>query len=161
MKINSQNGFTLIELLVVIAIIALLTGIIVTNLVGSRSKARDAKRVSDIGQIQVALELYFDRCKQYPPILVTGANTGCPPGAGISFGSYISVVPSTPGIPGEPAKYDYAFDFSSRADYILHTKLENYNDVLKDSLPSIPGTITASFTCTDPKTSLDYCVGPK
>jgi prepilin-type N-terminal cleavage/methylation domain-containing protein len=61
-----QKGFTLVELLVVIAIIAILTGIVATNFTSARSRARDAKRVSDLGHIQLAIELYFDRCKQYP-----------------------------------------------------------------------------------------------
>ena len=60
------RGFTLIEMLVVIAIIAILSGIIIANLSGAKGKARDAKRVSDLGNIQMALELYFDRCNQYP-----------------------------------------------------------------------------------------------
>jgi prepilin-type N-terminal cleavage/methylation domain-containing protein len=61
-----QKGFTLVELLVVIAIIAILTGIVATNFTSARSRARDAKRISDLGHIQLAIELYFDRCKQYP-----------------------------------------------------------------------------------------------
>jgi prepilin-type N-terminal cleavage/methylation domain-containing protein len=61
-----KKGFTLVELIVVIAIIGILTGIVTTNFASSRSRARDAKRISDLGHIQLALELYFDRCKQYP-----------------------------------------------------------------------------------------------
>jgi prepilin-type N-terminal cleavage/methylation domain-containing protein len=72
-----KKGFTLVELIVVIAIIGILTGIVTTNFASSRSRARDAKRISDLGHIQLALELYFDRCKQYPqeePASVARAN---------------------------------------------------------------------------------------
>jgi len=65
MKLN-KKGFTLIELLVVIAIIGLLSTLAVVSLNNARSKARDAKRVSDIKQIQTSLELYFNDNNAYP-----------------------------------------------------------------------------------------------
>ncbi len=63
---NNKKGFTLIELLVVIAIIGLLATLSVVALNNARQKSRDAKRVSDIKQIQTALELYFADNDQYP-----------------------------------------------------------------------------------------------
>ncbi len=53
-----KKGFTLIELLVVIAIIGLLSSVVLASLNSSRIKARDARRISDLHQIQLALELY-------------------------------------------------------------------------------------------------------
>lgn len=64
---RSKEGFTLIELLVVIAIIGFLASIVLASLNQARRKARDARRVSDIHQIQQALELYFDTNRSYPP----------------------------------------------------------------------------------------------
>jgi len=65
--INSRpRGFTLIELLVVIAIIGLLSTLAVVALNSARQKARDAKRVADVKQIQTALELYFNDSNSYP-----------------------------------------------------------------------------------------------
>lgn len=63
---NKKKGFTLIELLVVIAIIGLLATLSVVALNNARQKSRDAKRVSDIKQIQTALELYFVDQNGYP-----------------------------------------------------------------------------------------------
>ena len=63
---NNKKGFTLIELLVVIAIIGLLATLSVVALNTARVKARDARRVSDIKQIQTALEMYFDTYSSYP-----------------------------------------------------------------------------------------------
>jgi len=60
------RGFTLIELLVVIAIIGLLSTLAVVALNNARQKSRDARRVSDIKQIQTALELYFNDENAYP-----------------------------------------------------------------------------------------------
>ncbi len=62
---QSRNGFTLIELLVVIAIIGVLASIVLASLNTARRKSRDARRVTDIKQIQLALELYYDA--QTPP----------------------------------------------------------------------------------------------
>ena len=54
----SRRGFTLIELLVVIAIIGILSAVILTAVNTARAKSFDAKRVSDIREVQKALELY-------------------------------------------------------------------------------------------------------
>lgn len=61
-----KKGFTLIELLVVIAIIGILSSVVVVSLNSARMKARDAKRVADIGEIKTALGLYYDSNQQYP-----------------------------------------------------------------------------------------------
>lgn len=45
------RGFTLVELLVVIAVIGVLSSIILVGFSGSRAKARDAKRISDLQNI--------------------------------------------------------------------------------------------------------------
>ena len=69
MKKNSlkkPSGFTLIELLVVIAIIGLLSTLAVVSLNNARQKSRDAKRLSDIKQMQTAFELFFSDCGGYP-----------------------------------------------------------------------------------------------
>lgn len=63
---NTKKGFTLIELLVVIAIIGILASIVLASLNSARIKSRDARRVADIKQIQLALELYFDGIGNYP-----------------------------------------------------------------------------------------------
>ena len=68
-----KKGFTLIELLVVIAIIGLLSSVVLTSLNSARVKARDVRRVSDLHQIQTALELFYDTYGRYP--VTAGAPT--------------------------------------------------------------------------------------
>jgi len=68
---NNKPGFTLIELLVVIAIIGLLSTLSIVALNSARAKSRDARRVSDIKQIQTALELYYNENNSYPATLTT------------------------------------------------------------------------------------------
>jgi|GEM_PF-1492530 prepilin-type N-terminal cleavage/methylation domain-containing protein len=48
---SRSKGFTLVELLVVIAIIGILSSVALVGFSGSRAKARDAKRVSDLQNI--------------------------------------------------------------------------------------------------------------
>ena len=63
---TNNQGFTLIELLVVIAIIGLLSSVVLASLNTARIKARDAVRLSDMRQIQLALALYYDSNNAYP-----------------------------------------------------------------------------------------------
>lgn len=62
-----KKGFTLIELLVVITIIGVVSSIILTNVSKARAKARDTRRISDIHQLKIALELYYSANNAYPP----------------------------------------------------------------------------------------------
>ncbi len=64
-------GFSLIEMLVVMAVIAALASILLAAMSDVRRKGRDLQRVSDIKEIQKALELYYDSSRQYPPDLAT------------------------------------------------------------------------------------------
>ncbi len=66
MKKRSTRGFTLIELLVVIAIIGLLSSVVLASLNTARAKARDAKRLSDLRQLETALALYRSTHGTYP-----------------------------------------------------------------------------------------------
>lgn len=60
------SGFTLIELLVVIAIIGILSSVVLASLNTARAKARDARRLSDLKQIQAALAMYYSDNGAYP-----------------------------------------------------------------------------------------------
>jgi len=63
---KNKRAFTLIELLVVIAIIGILATIAIVALQNARAKARDARRVADVKQMQTALELFFNDKQRYP-----------------------------------------------------------------------------------------------
>jgi len=70
-----SRGFTLIELLVVISIIGLLSSITLVSLNSARQRARDTRRLADLRQVQLALEIYFDRHGTYP---INRTNCGSP-----------------------------------------------------------------------------------
>lgn len=61
-----RKSFTLIELLVVIAIIGILSTMVLVSLGGARTKARDARRESDIRQMVLAMELAYSDDESYP-----------------------------------------------------------------------------------------------
>lgn len=61
-----QKGFTLIELLVVVSIIGLLASIVLVSLNSARAKAREARRLADLQQIDRALALYYSDNGSYP-----------------------------------------------------------------------------------------------
>jgi len=64
---NEKRGFTLLELLVVISILSILITLGLSSFSTSQKKGRDAKRKSDLKEIQQALEQYYSVCGyQYP-----------------------------------------------------------------------------------------------
>ncbi len=63
---KKSRGFTLIELLVVIAIIGILSSVVLASVNTARMKARDVRRIEDLGQIRMALELYYNDKGYYP-----------------------------------------------------------------------------------------------
>lgn len=65
-KNQTKQAFTLIELLVVIAIIGLLATAAIISFSSTREGSRDAVRLSDINQIQSALDLYWHASGVYP-----------------------------------------------------------------------------------------------
>lgn len=125
---KNQKGFTLVELLVVVAIIALLSTLAVVALGSARTKARDAKRISDIKQVQTALELYFTDQNGYP-VAATGLVLG---GTGATILStngfsdtaggttYMGALPSNPTPNGTP----YTYTAGTASSYNLTFTLE-------------------------------------
>lgn len=74
---TALRGFTLIELLVVIAIIGILSSVILASLNTAREKAYDARRESDLKEVQTALELYYSDHNGYPPTAAGSWQSQC------------------------------------------------------------------------------------
>lgn len=112
MEARSQKvrfGFTLIELMVVLSIIGLLASIILASVNTARAKARDARRLEDIKQIQNALEFFYDKYGKYPNS--NNGSLGCvgSPPAPSPTPSYCNSTKNNPvwirnvaGAPGDP-----------------------------------------------------------
>ncbi len=116
--INTKRGFTLIELLVVVAIISLLSSVVLASLNSARTKAREARRLSDLHQLDNALTLYVTDNGSYPG----------------SSGTYywidddqLGLAPYLPNVPGvkDPQGYHYAYVvFPGNAGYKLGAVFE-------------------------------------
>lgn len=65
---DQKTGFTLIELLVVIAILALISSVALVSLDAARRRTRDTERLSNMNQIQRALQLYYEANGQFPAV---------------------------------------------------------------------------------------------
>lgn len=62
-----RKGFTLIELLIVIAILGVLGAILFVSIGGApQARARDAKRIADLRNLQQAIMLYYLEKGQFP-----------------------------------------------------------------------------------------------
>ena len=99
-----QGGFTLIELLVVIAIIGILSSVVLVSLNKARSKARDARRNSDLDSLYKAVEMYANDNGDYPGQVICSYAPGWS-----NFGTILS--PYLPKIPKDPigAPHDYCY----------------------------------------------------
>ncbi len=79
-----KKGFTLIELVVVFVVIGLLAALVMPNFLTYRYKIRNEVRRAHLQELQIALEQYYAKYKQYPSTCVVGgfvSNTGvglCP-----------------------------------------------------------------------------------
>lgn len=126
-----QAGFTLVEILVVMVLIGILATISMGSFQSSQRKGRDAQRKSDLKQIGIALETYYNDQDQYPTS--SGANkiNGCSLGSECDWGdqfvddnatTYMVIIPS------DPRANTYYYD-SDGTFYQIYARLENELDL--------------------------------
>jgi general secretion pathway protein G len=108
------RGFTLIELLVVISILGILASIVIASMSGSRERARDAVRISDLQQLSLTLALYRDANGNYPQ---PGTSNALPPALAPTF------VPALPVGPRGDT-YTYAVNGNPATSYVIAAELE-------------------------------------
>ncbi|HEY4488748.1 MAG TPA: hypothetical protein VJB97_04485 [Candidatus Paceibacterota bacterium] len=144
----------MIELLVVIAIIGILSSVVLASLNSARAKGRDSKRISDMKQLQLALELYYDTNSGYPAAIFGTELTG--PG-------YIPAVPLDPTAATTPYVYsgataaDATCSTAPCASYVIRANLEDVGHSALDADEDADvGTVD---DCTDPTDGF-YCVRP-
>jgi prepilin-type N-terminal cleavage/methylation domain-containing protein len=150
--IKSKNkGFTLIEILIVVAIIAILASVVLVGLGPTQQAGRDARRLSDLSEVQNGLELYYNKCGIYPGgtggAACTAVTLTSPDGAATG-GAYNQMATAIIGadlgvssIPVDPSDaglhvYSYAENGANGTSYVLQTVLENPDN-------SVFGTYTA------------------
>ncbi len=139
---QSRRAFTLIELLIVLAIISVLATVVMVGGEQARSKARDAQRISDLSQIQVALEAYFEASPMsahtYPATLAPLA------------ADPTKYLPAIPTDPSTHADYSYLpgvnVDNEGIKSYCLGTTLENtHHQAIASSDPCSTSDLTNNY----------------
>lgn len=152
MKREGNKGFTLIELLVVIAIIGVLSSVVLASLNTARQKSRDAKRISDVKQLQLALEFYFDSNGYYPDVTDLDSST-------LVADGYIASIPHDPVGGGDYLYAHYPTSGNPTTYHIGATLEDTGHTVLSadDVCDSTTGTnclgggaYTSGFTGVDP-----------
>lgn len=138
----NKKGFTLIELLVVIAIIGLLSTLAVVALGSAREKARDSKRLSDLKQVQTALELYYTDNNSYPTTTASGIVLGSTDAACLNdtlgFQRTGCATPYMGLVPKDPlSEQNYTYISTDGTDYTISTTLEG-------TVSGLTGTVTAT-----------------
>ena len=120
-----RHGFTLVELLVVISIITFIASVVLASVNQSRIKARDARRISDVREIRVALELYLDVNKTYPLASSSCVSGGAAYGLELLAPIYIRTVPRDPD--GTCYKYATLTISGPQTTYHVGASLEDTN----------------------------------
>ena len=147
-----KKAFTLIELLVVIAIIGLLASMAVIALNNARMKARDARRLADVSQMQTAIEMYYVDNYGYPaagsawktPATLCLSSSGWAVTCGAT--TYMGVAPTAPTpVENGCTSTDNSYSYSGTAT--------NYS--LKYCLGSVIGDVSAGVH-TASATGLSY-----
>ena len=123
-----RKGFTLIELLITIAVIGILAigALVLIDPIAQMQKARDATRKSDLGQIQKALQVYYQDSGEFPASSPDYRIVGLDADATIvnwddPWLPYMAKVPKDPA--GSSKKYVY-FTTSDRQRYYLYATLD-------------------------------------
>lgn len=143
----NKKGFTLIELLVVIAILGLLSTLAVVALGSAREKARDSKRLSDLKQVQTALELYYTDQGAYPTaataVTLGSAAAACLNG---STAGWIAATESCPSpymgqVPDDPGSNSYSYISAAGTTYTISATLEGTVGDLSGAIQLTPAGI--------------------
>ncbi len=127
-KVKSSAGFTLIELILVIAVLSIMAVVLINliNPVAQFQKANDARRKSDLAQIQKTLEAYINDNGSYPPHTTTAPlyrlySGGVMYDWGSTWTAYKTALPSDPS-----SSQNYVY-FSTGQSYWLYASLERGN----------------------------------
>lgn len=161
MKNNFRKGFTLIEILIVVAIIAILATVILVGLGPSQQAGRDARRLSDLREVQQGLQLYFNKCGVYPGPVAGSISGSCASfsnntwnnmttaleNAGIGVNSVPEDPNNTTGPTGSPTYY-YATN-AAGTDYLIGAVLETGNSAAFRGYTSPYGTSGNGYTFGD------------
>ncbi len=119
---HSRKGFTLIEVLIVVAILAILVIATLLSFASQRRKAEDARVKSDLSQLKIAFENYYNDETCYPPITLFDDANDC---GSNGLSPYLSNIPCNKST-GQP--YHVEKDPTGCKWFKLYAPLENSSD---------------------------------
>lgn len=126
--IINKKAFSLVEMITVLVIIGLIAAIVSVSATSFRQKSRDVERLSDVKEMQSALELYRLNEGSYPSGLNFG---GALNGSTSSSTVYMANVPNNPTITNTNAcSGDYSYSLDNKGRYNLQFCLERSQDDL-------------------------------
>jgi len=131
-------------MMMTIAIISILSAVVLASMSGVRERSRDEERITELGQIALAVEMYYNSCREYPSALAAGTNNGCP--AGVTFGSFMATIPTDPQNAGTQV-YTYETG-GGNTQYVVHVELETAHQALANDIDVNPVT-GSTIDCTD------------
>lgn len=121
-----NSGLTLVELLVVMGIVALISTLTIVNFQSTNQKARDHTRKSDLNNLAVALEAYYQKNARY---IIVNKDCQNEVSADSNFHSEIASFMQRSIVPKDPStNQNYCYQSSDGLSYNLFAKLENCAD---------------------------------
>jgi general secretion pathway protein G len=123
---TNQKGFTLIEILIVVAIIAILASVVLVGLGPTQQKGRDARRLSDLREIQNGLELYYNANGSYPDGNSTQEPVSTMYSNNASQFTSAGISQAFPGDPTGSGNFQYEY-YSNGTSYAIGDCLEGTN----------------------------------
>ena len=141
-----RRGFTYLELLVSIAIISILAAASLYFFIGAQADSRDARRKSDLAQLQLALEAYKADYNTYPASSLTA----------LTFYNYIEKIPT------DPWKFTYSYvglDNETNLNSACGTDCQSYRLMARlEETASVCG--NGYGTCNGSLGTCTYCFTP-
>ncbi len=158
MNLKFRKGFTLIEVLIVVAIIGILASVVLVGLGPLQRQGRDARRISDLKQVQAGLELYYNKCGYYPGNAENGATCAGYAANNTWAGLVTALTGSNIGVSNVPHDPNAARDYFYEANgtsYVIGATLDDpQNTSLRNDIDNANRPAGFSINCDDPV----YCV---
>ncbi len=128
MRETKKNGFTLIEIIIALFIIGLIITLANISINRIKEKGRDIKRIDNIKQIQLALEIYRRDVGSYPETITFGGELTNPTNPNII---YLNEIPTNLPYKNNENCLDEEYTYSTEdgfylIDFCLERPTENY-----------------------------------